>query len=117
VQCGFPETLKRPAVAIMRQFSRETSFQWAGALALGMGGAVGGRSLDKAGGMLRNVVRALDMAAASLLAGSSVPAEAEALLAKPLMPKRLYHLAANWGFRSQLRKHGARKRTFDRPYE
>ena len=117
VQCGFPETYQtRPAVAIMRQFARETGFQWAGALAFGMGGAVGGRSLEKAGGMLRNVVRALDTAAASLLSGGLVPVEAEALAAKPLMARRLYHLAANWGFRSQLRKHGARKRTFDRPY-
>jgi NAD(P)H-dependent FMN reductase len=118
VQCGFPETHQaRPAVAIMRQFARETGFQWAGALALGMGGAVGGRSLDKPGGMLGNVVRALDMAATSLLAGGFVPAEAEALLAKPLMPKRLYHLAANWGFRSQIKRHGAGKRAYDRPYE
>jgi len=117
VQCGFPETSQtRPAVDIMRQFARETGFQWAGALAFGMGGAVGGRSLEKAGGMLRNVVRALDTAAASLLSGGLVPVEAEALAAKPLMARRLYHLAANWGFRSQLRKHGARKRTFDRPY-
>ena len=117
VQCGFPETHQtRPAVAIMRQFARETGFQWAGALAFGMGGAVGGRSLEKAGGMLRNVVKALDTAAASLLSGDPVPAEAEALIAKPLMPRRLYRMAANWGFRSLLRKHGAQKRIYDRPY-
>jgi hypothetical protein len=105
-----------PAVAIMRQFARETGFQWAGALAMGMGGAAAGRSLEKAGGMLRNVVKALDMAAASLLAGGSVPEEAEAHMAKPLMPEFLYRPAANWGFRSLLKKHGARKRAYDRPY-
>lgn len=117
VQCGFPETHQtRPAVDIMRQFARETGFQWAGALALGMGGAVGRRSLEKAGGMLRNVVKALDAAAASLLSGGLIPEEAEALAAKPLMSRRLYGLIANWGFRSRLRKHGARKMTFDRPY-
>jgi hypothetical protein len=66
--------------------------------------------------MLRNVVKALDATAASLLSGGPVPEEAESLIAKPLMPWRLYRLAANWGFRSQLRKHGARKRAFDRPY-
>jgi hypothetical protein len=117
VQCGFPETRQtRPAVAVMRQFAREAGFQWAGGLALGMGGALGGRSLEKAGGMLRNVVKALDATAASLLSGGPVPEEAEALMAKPLMPRPLYHLAANWGFRSLLRKHGARKKTYDRPY-
>jgi NAD(P)H-dependent FMN reductase len=117
VQCGFPEAHQnRPAVAIMRQFARETGFQWAGALAPGMGGAVGGRSLEKAGGLLRNVVKAIDLAAASLLAGGPVPGEAEALMAKPLMPRRLYHLAANWGFRSQLKRHGAGRKAYDRPY-
>ena len=117
VQCGFPETHQtRPAVAIMRQFARETGFRWAGALAMGMGGALAGRSLEKAGGMLRNIVKALDTAAASLLSGGPVPEEAEALLAKPLMPRRFYQLVANWGFRSRIRKHGARKRVYDRPY-
>ncbi len=118
VQCGFPETAQcRPAVDIMRQFAKEAGFPWAGALALGMGGAVGGRSLAKPGGMLRNVVKALDIAAASLLEGGDVTPEAAALMAKPLMPRWLYHAAANWGFRRQLRRHGAGKRAFDRPCE
>jgi len=117
VQCGFPETHQtRPAVDIMRQFARETGFQWAGALALGMGGAVGGRPLDKAGGMLRRVVQAIDLTAASLLSGGGAPEEATALMARPLMPRRLYHLAANWGFRRQIKRHGARTRVYDRPY-
>jgi len=42
--------------------------------------------------------------------------EAEALMAKPLLPRWLYHPAANWGFRSLLKKHGAKARTYDRPY-
>ncbi len=38
------------------------------------------------------------------------------LPAKPLMPRWLYLQAANWGFRSLLKKHGARRRKHDRPY-
>ncbi len=117
VQCGFPETPQnRPAVDIMRQFAKEAGFRWAGGLALGMGGAVGGRSLEKAGGMLRNVVAALDKAAESLIAGGDVPDEATAMMAKPLMPRWFYHAAANWGFRVRLRKNGALKKACDRPY-
>ena len=117
VQCGFPETHQnRPAVDIMRQFAKEAGFRWAGALALGMGGAVGGRSLEKAGGMLRNVVAALDKTAKSLIAGGDVPDEATAMMARPLMPRWFYHAAANWGFRARLRKNGALKRAGDRPY-
>jgi NAD(P)H-dependent FMN reductase len=117
VQCGFWENHQnRPAVAIMRQFARETGFAWAGALTMGAGGALAGRSLENAGGMARNTVKTLDLAAASLAAGGNVPEEAAALMAKPLMARWLYHLAANWGFKRLIKKHGAQKRTYDRPY-
>lgn len=117
VQSGFPETSQnRPAVDIMRQYAKEAGFRWAGGLALGMGGAVGGRSLEKRGGMLRNVVKALDLAADALVAGGGIPDEAAALMAKPLMPVWFYRAAANWGFRRQLKRNGARKRAADRPY-
>ncbi len=117
VQCGFPETHQnRPAVDIMRRYAKEAGFRWSGALALGMGDAVGRRLPDKPRGMLRNIVEALDLTAASLAAGGDVPEEAAALLAKPLMPRWLYLLAANWGFRGLLKKHGARRQRYDRPY-
>jgi uncharacterized protein (DUF934 family) len=117
VQCGFPETHQnRPAVDIMRQFAREAGFTWAGALALGMGGAVGRKPLEKEGGMVRNVVKAIDLAAASLASGGDVPEEAVALMARALMPRWFYIVAANWGFRRELRKHGARGRALDKPY-
>jgi len=66
--------------------------------------------------MVRNVVKALDMAAASLAAGGGVPGEATALMARPLMPRWLYLPAANWSFKRELKKHGAGKRVYDRPY-
>jgi putative NADPH-quinone reductase len=117
VQCGFPETIQnRPAVDILRLFALEAGFQWAGALALGMGGTVGGRPLQKSGGLLRSVVQAIDMAAASLAAGGDIPEAAAGLMARPLMPRWLYHLAANWGFRSRLKKNGVAKRAHDRPF-
>jgi hypothetical protein len=117
VQCGFPESFQnRPAVEIMRRFAAETGFVWAGALAIGMGGAVGGRSLERAGRHVRSVVKALDAAAASLATGGLIPEEATALAAKPMMPKWLYLIAANFGMKSLARKQGAGKRMYDRPY-
>jgi hypothetical protein len=100
----------------MRQFASETGFEWAGALSMGAGGALAGKPLGKAGRMTRNAVKALDLAAASLAAGGGIPEEATELMAKPLMPRWIYHLAANWGFRRLIKKHGAGKRAFDRPY-
>lgn len=107
VQCGFPEVVhNRVAVEIMRLFAQEAGFAWAGALAMGMGGALSERTLEKGGGMVRNVVKALDLAAGSLATGGTIPEEAAALMAKPLMPRWAYILAANLGFRRSLRKHG-----------
>ncbi|MHB8055888.1 MAG: NAD(P)H-dependent oxidoreductase [Candidatus Aminicenantales bacterium] len=117
IQCGFPETHQnQPAVDIMRTFAGAAGFHWAGALAMGMGGAIGKRPLEKAGGMLRNVVKALDLAAASLASGEDIPDEASTLFGKPLMAKSLYMLAGNFGMRSQAWKHGVRKRVYDGPY-
>jgi hypothetical protein len=117
VQCGFPEVEQnKSAESVMRRFAKEAGFEWAGALVMGMGGAIGRRPLDKEGGMLRNVVKALNRTAASLAAGGGVPEEASGLMAKPLMPRRLYFLAANWGFRRELKKNGAFRKAGDRPY-
>ena len=118
VQCGFPESRQNlPAVEIMRQFAKEAGFLWAGALYMGMGGALGGRPLEKAGGMARNAVKALDRAAASLLQGRDIPAEASTLMARPLVPKWLYRFMANWGMKQEAKKHGAKKTVLARPYE
>ncbi|HVP91937.1 MAG TPA: NAD(P)H-dependent oxidoreductase [Terriglobales bacterium] len=118
VQCGFPETHQnRTACDILEQFAKGAGFEWAGALAMGMGGAVGGRSLKKAAGMVRNTVKALDLAAASLLAGGNVPQEAGELIGRPLISKRLYVFMANFGWRGQIKKHRARKLVYARPYE
>ena len=117
VQCGFPETHQnRAACDIMQQFSVEAGFEWAGALALGMGGAIAGRSLEKAGGMVRNTIKALDLTATSLLCGGPVPREAVDLMAKPAMPKWLYLLMANWGMKSKAKKHGVGKLIYNKPY-
>jgi hypothetical protein len=117
IQCGFPEARQNQmAVDIMRQFAKEAGFEWAGALALGMGGAVGRKPLEKAGGMVGNVVKALDRAAVSFSVGGGIPDEAMALMARPLMPRWLYLPAANWSFKRELKKHGARGRVYDRPY-
>lgn len=118
VQCGFPETHQnRTAVDIMKQFAKEAGFEWAGALAMGMGGAVAGKPLDKAGGMVRNVVKALDLAAGALLEGRNIPEAAAALMGKRLMPAWLYTFVGNRGMKRSAKRHGVLKRANARPYE
>jgi NAD(P)H-dependent FMN reductase len=116
VQCGFPEAHQnRPAVAIMRRFAKEAGFVWAGGLAMGQGGAVDGRPLDKAGGMLRHVTKALELAADALAGGGAIPDEAANLMDRPVMPKWMYKVMANFGWRQQAAKHGTKGRLYARP--
>ncbi len=122
VQCGFPETHQnRPALEIMETFAKAAGLDWAGGLAMGMGGAVSGRTIpEKPGGMLRNVLLALDEAVAALVEGRPIPAAAIARIGAPPMPRKLYFLAANWGWRMQARKNakklGARIDLYAKPY-
>ena len=118
VQCGFPEAHQnQPACDILRQFAGEAGFEWAGALAMGMGGALGGRPLEKAGGMVRNTRQALDLAAESLSRGEPVPQDVSALMAKPIIPKWLYLFFGNRGMRGEAKKHGVLHSVYARPYE
>lgn len=118
VQCGFPETHQnRPAIGVMRQFAKEAGFEWAGGLAMGMGGALAGRPLEKAGGMARRIVKALDMAAAALLDGRDIPPEATAMMGRRLMPAWIYTFFGNRGMKRAAKKRGALKQVYDRPYE
>ncbi len=117
VHCGFPETFQnQAAVDIMRRFAKEAGFVWAGELSMGMGGAVGGKALEKAGGMVKNVVKALEASAVSLTAGGLIPESATALAGKPMMATWIYLLFANFGMKGMARKNGVAKRVHDRPY-
>ena len=117
VHCGFPETFQnRAAVDIMRRFATEAGFVWAGELSMGMGGAVGGNALEKGGGMVKNVVKALEATTVSLAAGGLIPESATALAGKPMMPTWIYLLFANFGLKGLARKNGVIKRIHDRPY-
>lgn len=116
VQCGFPESHQcDTAVGICRLFSERTGMRWAGALAMGMGGSLGG-DFKKLPGGGRNILRALEMASQSLANGGDVPGEATTLFARPLMPRWLYLLFGNLGWRMDIRKNRARRPLTYRPY-
>ena len=117
VNCGFPEATQcRTALAILECFARRAGFIWAGGLALGGGGSIDGRSLERLGGMTRNVRAALDEGADALLRGAPVPPSAVARLAKPMMPAALYTGMANVGWRWQSARHGVHRHLKERPY-
>jgi hypothetical protein len=115
--CGFPEAGHNDvALAICRRFADETGFAWAGGLALGGGGAIGGMSLATLDGRANNVRAALDQAAEALAAGESVPQAAIDLMAQPMVPPSLYLLMATYGWHRQAQQNGVWSRLWDRPY-
>lgn len=118
LNCGFPEAHQNDtAIAICRQFAREAGLEWAGGLSLGGGEAIGGQPLESKGRMVRNVIRALEVSADALAAGERVPEEAVKLMAKPLVPPRMYTWLGAVGWRRQAKKHGATDKLDERPYE
>jgi hypothetical protein len=103
--CGFPEAHHNAtALAICEQFADAAGFRLAGGLAMGAGGVVHGQPLASAGGPVRNVVIALDQAAAALAVGDPVPSRAIVDMAQPLMPALAYMLMGDVGWLVQARR-------------
>lgn len=117
VQCGFPEVRHTyVALDICRLFAAQAGFTWIGGLGMGGGEAVKGKRLKDLGGMARNVVRALDLAADAIVNRKELPAEAVQLMAKPMVPARVYTMFGNFGWYRQAIRNGTLKHLRDRPY-
>ena len=116
--CGFPEPdHNATALAICANFARQTSFDWAGSLALGAGeGMVHGMPLNEMDGRVLQLKKALDLAAEALAQGSTIPDGAQVLLAKPFIPGWLYRGMGAFGWRQQDQKFGAEKNMKRQPY-
>jgi hypothetical protein len=115
--CGFPEAHhNHTALRICRLFAQKADLSWAGGLALCAGQSLNGRPLAEAGGMVRNVRRALDLSADALSRDAPIPQEAVELMAKPLIPKMLYMLLGGVGWRVQARQFGTLGKLWARPF-
>jgi hypothetical protein len=74
VNSGFPEAFQNDiAISIYKKFAEDTGFRWLGGLTLGMGEAIHGKPLKEAGGMVRNVMKSLDIAVSSLSESKEIP--------------------------------------------
>jgi len=117
VNSGFPEAdQSKTALAICGRFAKEAGFAWAGGLALGGGEAIGGRSIERAGRRTRHVKKALDLLADAIIEGKPVPKQAIALMARPLVPRWLYALIGDVGWRRRAAAEGCRTKLDTRPY-
>jgi hypothetical protein len=112
--CGFPESYHNDtALKICNQFAIEMSWEWKGSLAVGMGAAINGTQLIEPKGMVKNIVQELDNVYDKLIHTSdSIIASAE-----PSIPKWLYIVMGNMGWRYQAFKNGVWNELKDKPYK
>jgi hypothetical protein len=117
VNCGFPEAQHcATAIEICEQFARETGLEWLGGLALGGGEAINGQPLRNLGGMMRHATTALDLTADAIAQDQPVPQRAIDLMGKPFIPKWLYVLIGEQGWKQRAKKFGVEKRLREKPY-
>jgi multimeric flavodoxin WrbA len=108
VNCGFPEPEHtRTALRIARHFAVAASYDWAGGLPLGGGGAIDPHTpLDAQHGPAEHVRSALDLAAPCLARGDAIPPDAVARMVASPMPDAVYRFIGDLGWRYQVYKNG-----------
>jgi multimeric flavodoxin WrbA len=117
LNCGFPEAEQTfLAVDMFEHFAIQAGIPWLGALSLGGGESIRGRTLEEVGGAALRVGKALDLAAADLGEGRPISGEAVLTCAKLMLPKSLYVLAGGMGWRWQAWKQGVFGHMSDRPF-
>ena len=116
--CGFAEAQhNKVAMSICQRFAHASGLEWAGGLALGMGGALSGQRLEEQGGMVGKIIKSLDLTVDAFVNNRSVPDESIRLMAKPLLPGWMYTTIGNFGWRREAKRYGVRKKLRDRPYQ
>ena len=118
LNCGFPEeNHNHVALSICKQFACETGIKWTGGLSLGMGGAIGGQSLDKLGAMVDNVKKALELVADTIIKDQVVPQKAVDYMAKPFISdKKEFISRANESFKKSADNNNVLSDIDNKPY-
>ena len=115
--CGFPEAHHNDtALEIYETFARQCRFTWRGGLSLGMGPVISGQPLDKMRHITRRVRAALDLTATAIAQKQQIPKEAVELMARSMIPSRLYLWLGNRGWKRSAKRYGVHRELRRRPY-
>lgn len=115
--CGFISSSNNTSsLSICRLFARDIGWEWRGGLSLGGGNVLAGRTLEEAGGVARNVRRALDQAVSALAEGRVVPRGTIDRMARNIVPPFIYNITANRAWDLAARNNKVLDRIRDRPY-
>lgn len=119
VNCGFPEAEQNStALKVYQEFVEEAKLKYLGGIAVGMGGAVNGKSLAEMGSMSKDLVKGLDQAADDIVKNRKLSDSVVENTSKPMISlKWLYTLGGNLGWRFQALKNGVYRKMYDKPYQ
>jgi hypothetical protein len=118
VNGGFPEASQgNVALAICREFARAAGFDWAGGIALGAGGLLGGQPLVELGDRAAHARNALAACAGAIVDGLPVPQDAQDLAERLPISAWLYRQLGNLGTCRTAVRHGVFGHLEQRPYE
>jgi len=118
INSGFPESLQNnTALKICELFAKQVGLTWRGGLAIGGGGALSGRPLERIKGMARNIIRGLELAALNLAQGKIISKEAIDYAGKSIIAPTIYKLIGDFGWKLQARKYGTNKKLKQNPYK
>jgi len=100
--CGFPEAHQNDlAIEICRNFSNAMAFQWRGGLKKGGGEMINKYDLNEMGKKVEDLKKGLELAAEALKKDQKIPNDAKALVAKKVIPVKMYKIMGNLGWRFQ----------------
>ena len=119
VNCGFPEAdQNKTALKVYEQFAEEVKFNYLGGIAVGMGGAISGKSLAEMGGMAEDLIEGLDQAADDIVRNHRLSDSVIEKTSKPLISQKwIYTLVGNLNWRFQALKNGVYRKINDKPYQ
>ncbi|MGM0438730.1 MAG: hypothetical protein ACQEQD_10720, partial [Bacillota bacterium] len=87
-------------------------------MAIGMGGAVSGKSLAEMGGMAKDLIKGLDQAADDIVRNHSLSDSVIEKTSKPMISQKwLYTLVGNFNWRFQAFQNGVYSKINDKPYQ
>ena len=84
---------------------------------MGSGPAINGRSLQEIGGMVRNIVKALDLATEAIANNENIPCGAIDAMSSKLIPTWLYTFFGNRSWKTQAKQFNIHKHLYAKPYE
>jgi multimeric flavodoxin WrbA len=98
--CGFPEAHQIDlAIEICHNFSDAMKFQWRGGLKKGGGEMINKYDLNEMGKRVEDVKKGLELAAEALKRDQEIPDDAKELVAKLVIPVKMYKKMGNLGWR------------------